>query len=122
MIVLPVECAVFTSVPPRGVSPHGWWSSHPRLVLHLCQDLVDRDSELSEGSCFRASFLGSRFALVPGFGLELVALLARLPCWVINLLAGFLRRNTVIVPKYVALCRREDICQGLAWSYGQLTV
>ncbi|CAL9010788.1 unnamed protein product [Prunus brigantina] len=35
MTVLPVECAAFTGVPLRGVFLHGWWSPHPRLVLHL---------------------------------------------------------------------------------------
>ncbi|CAL9019551.1 unnamed protein product [Prunus brigantina] len=97
MIVLPIECAIFTGIP-------------------LSQDLVDRDSKLSEGFRFRVSFLGSRSKLVPIFVFKLVAFLACLPCRVVSLLAGFLRSNTVIVPECVALCRRKDFYQVMASS------
>ena len=117
-----MEYAVFTGVPPKRVSPQRWWSPHPRLILHLCQDLMDRDSELSEASYFRASLLRPRSAFVSGFVFELVAFLACLPCWLVSLFAGFLRGNTVIVPEYVVPYHREDFCQGLARSYGQLKV
>ncbi|CAL2239902.1 unnamed protein product [Prunus armeniaca] len=54
--------------------------------------------------------------------IELAVLLACLLSRLFGLLAYFLHGDTVVILECVALCHREDFCQGLAQSDSQLTV
>lgn len=111
MILLSVEYAVFTSVPLSQVSLLRRRSLHLRLAFHLCQNLVNQDSELIEGFyCRDSSLPWLRYALVPVLIIEFPFLLACLLNLLIGFPAYFLCGDTVFVLVCIVICYHEDLC------------